>query len=279
MPKIQFPEEGKMQRVLLVCSLALLVVPPILAQSAPATIKGVKIISTSFDPVSEKKQITFVNDSTTDITAYEIVAVTTYANGFVGKLYLSQELLAPGWRTIDLKHRPFLHEAPPTGDVIHPGESVTKEWGDRHDSGPAVSAVLTLDVVIYANGKAQTTDPARLNLMVGDRRESGKLHHRAAAMAREILSDENTGDNNALLAMRDKLGIEQEEFLRKMAGNFTDALAPNTFKGSPIEAILWDHKKKGDGAGHLQVLREFAEEEDSRARELDAAATIKAVNQ
>jgi len=259
---------------------ALLAALPVFAQPTPTSIKGVKVISTSFDPATDKKSITFVNDSTSDITAYDAVAVETYDSGFTGKLYSPHELLTPGYRSVDLKHRPFLPEVPPKGDVIHPGQTATMEWGDRFaDAGSPVRAALSLDVVVFANAAAETTDLKRLNRFATDRRYGSQINRKIIAIAQRILDDSGTTDQNALILMRDQLRNDSDPYIQANAGDFNEAVSAGTFKGGLVESIVFEHNKRKETIGQKQMLREFIHDKELIAAELEQAANIKVVTQ
>jgi hypothetical protein len=249
------------------------------AQSTPTSIKGVKIIRTSSDDTG-KRSITFMNDSTSDITAFNIVSITTHSSGSMERSFRSRDLFTAGWRSVELRHRPFLGEIPYTGDVLHPGQTMTEEWSEIYaGSGPVAKVELRLDAVIYANGTAETTNENELKGLIAGRQQNAQLHHAAANIARQVLNDKNTTDTNALLAMRDRLVSEKETYLsERLANSFTDATTPNSFKGSLVEAIIWDHNKKGEATTQRQTLQEFASDEDTITAELEKAATVKVVS-
>jgi hypothetical protein len=252
---------------------------PVVAQPSAPSIKGLKVTHTSVELDTGKRSITFINDSAVDITAFDVVAVTTHVNGSTQRSFFGQDLFTAGWRSVDLRHRPFLDEIPPTGDVLHPGQSMTKEWSEKYANAGAVAKVeLNVDAVIYANGTAETTNEGQLKGLVGARQYNARLHHSAATIAREVLNDNHTTDANALVAMRDRLLGEKEIFLsERLAGIFTDATR-DSFKGSLVESIIWDHKNKGQVISQRQALQEFASDEEIIATELDKAANVKVVS-
>jgi hypothetical protein len=256
-------------------------------QTAPG-VRGVRILSTRVDLTSGEREVTFLNDSAADVTAYEIITVNEQPDGSTSHSTMPKALLDPEWQ-VQLKHRPFLPQTP-SGGVIRPGQSVTVKWNEF--GGPSGSssfishAAIGIDVAIYSDGTAEALNSAQLEAFLLTRTQMAVDHETIAAIGRGVLADEANNETNALKGMRDRLAAEErlghlrssvatvatKEFTRVIL-----ATPDQIFTGTLLEAIVREHGLRGD-TNQREILKDFVADQDQMAASWRRSAGIRVVN-
>jgi hypothetical protein len=252
-----------------------------IGQPVPS-VKAIRIISSTVNLSTGEREITFVNESTANITAYQIVSVNLHSDGSTSRSTMPRELLNPEWQS-QLRHRPFLPETPPTGGLIHPGESVTVKWnelGGLTPSSAISSAVNGVDVAIYSDGTAEAFDGAQLGAFISARRQTAREYAAVAEIGRQVLK--NADETTAFSDMRDNLAAEEKLghlVSPRASKEFSRILLPNAeenFTGNLIESIIREHRKKGD-SNQKYILTDFVADMDELAAAWRKSAEVKVV--
>ena len=232
-------------------------------QTVP-NVQGVKIISSNIDLKSGQRQITIVNDTPVNITAYDIVTVNIHPDGSTSLSSMPKEFLSPEWQ-MQLKHRPFLSESSGVANVVHPGESRTESWtqfgGSTLDTALR-SVSLGVDVAIYSDGTGEVRNEEVFNSLIQNRKNNASEYQTIADTGRQILMDPNISQANVLAAFRTALQTaeaSQHPPIATLLENLDYVIAGKSnqqFRGTLLEVICKAHEKDGkvDQRGVLQDL-------------------------
>ncbi|HLJ88802.1 MAG TPA: hypothetical protein VKZ53_18430 [Candidatus Angelobacter sp.] len=174
-------------------------------QTTPS-IRGIKIVSSGFDPQTHIAKLVFINDTPVNITAfrYHLEARTASPNDPSYSSSSTVDLLWPALQTeIDMRRRPWL--PPATYHLIHPGES----WEINGGALPAavIDGSIAVDMVVYSDGTAEMTSSHSFEILQQQRIKAANRLRRVAEIGRQIL--ENPADEHPLSAMRQALQEEQ----------------------------------------------------------------------
>lgn len=249
-----------------------------LGQSLP-NLKGVRITSSSVDLATGQREFTFINDSSADITAYQVTSINVHPDGSISRSTTPRDLLSPEWQT-QRRHRPFLPEVSPAGGPVHPGESVTVKWFETGGSTPSTaysSVSIGVDVAIYSDGTAESFDAAEIALFVRGRQQTAAEYASIAQIGRKVLAESNETD--ALVRMRDSLAAaDPSSSLKSLrAREFSRVLHPQSdeeFQGSLIEYIAREQRAQCD-ASQRGILKVFISDQEEIAAAWNKSAQIK----
>lgn len=224
-------------------------------QSSTA-IKGVKILSSNFDPQTHIAKLIFKNDSHTDITAYGVFIQKHYQNSQGAKWTSSaawgRDFVRPAaYNQIETRKRFTLPALP--NQPIHPGLTA-EESSDLSGEQNLVSASIQIDMVAYSNGTAEVENEVTFQRLLISRRADLLAAKKAAEIGTSVLS--NKGDPHPCATLIARLreakevvpatswqGPEAEGFAKSWAGSLDILVEELEKPGSGADTIT--HAQQG----------------------------------
>lgn len=158
---------------------------------APAAIKGVKILLSTFDPRTRIVKVVFINNSHTDITAYGVFVQKHYQNSqgaaWTGSTTWGRDLVRPvAYRRIEAKERSTLPAL--SNQPIHPGQRA-EESSDLSGEQDLISAAMRIDMVAYSDGTAEVENEVTFQRLLISRQADLLAAQKAAEIGTSVLSD------------------------------------------------------------------------------------------
>jgi hypothetical protein len=244
--------------------------PSAVQNIATSKVRGIKILSSSYDLATHAIQISFINDSSADIIQFHGRLIRTRMNGNTSEEPLNRVFVDPFTDAIDKKMRPWLPEKA-SFHAIHPGETYVQDMlvvdqspGENTES--SVSAVY--DVVVYANGTAQVANDRAFQEIVEGRKNAARTEGEIAQIGKEILL---SSSNNLLSAMANALEG------RGMSGDLWELRHPEA-PGTAINTII--RTKTRDGKyDEREILKEYISAHEDASKFWNKAANVKVVTQ
>ena len=206
-----------------------------------ANIKGIKILSSTFDPSTRTAKLVFVNDSAKNITAWGYcVRVQNSAPGLSSHSFctLIDPLITVIEEKIEMTKRPYLHEADcSVCRFVHPGEE--KLLSSDFSAVPEViGAEIEINLIAYGDGTAEALSNREGQQTLDDltRRRQGALEvtQRVISIAQSILADSSNHHPAAAMIVELKTGSTGDAGL---AGALDDFKKPERRRGNNREFI------------------------------------------
>jgi len=157
---------------------------------AASQVRGIKIISSSYDSAAHAGKVMFKNVSGQDITAFHGQVAATHADGTVT---IERELHAWGMLFNPLsmaKAKKYPRIAGGGQHPIRPGESHVEDfnYGWYYRPGDQITSVsVSFDLAVYSNNTVETTSDQALQRIVNDRLEMAKREAEVSLLAKDIL--------------------------------------------------------------------------------------------
>jgi len=229
---------------------------------AVSGVPGIRIISSSYDPAAHGGKVTFINDSTLNITAFRGQLKEIHFDGSTETDTLGAELIfADADYRVKIKTMPWVPER--SVHPIHPGESYTEEfttsWRPGERDVQAVS--VSYELVVYANNTAETKNALSLQDVVNTRLREAEHERKLAKIGNDLLADAQIDHPVSELARR----LQDNQFAKAHILEVTDPA--------------------GIGEGQLATkderfqVAQFTARHQAKAKILEESAKLKAVAQ
>lgn len=158
---------------------------------ATSDVRGIKIISSFYDPEAHTGKVTFRNESSQNIVAFHGQVKAIHANGSVSlqRNIVEDFLLVNAYHLAKAKQFPCAKREQ-AQRFIHPGENYVQEFGVGWYNKPEdqiTTISLAFDLVIYSNNAAETTHDERLQEFVNDRRKQAGEEKDLAQQANDVV--------------------------------------------------------------------------------------------
>jgi hypothetical protein len=164
-------------------------------QSSIQTLRGIKIVSSNYDPNTRTVQLDFINDTSSNITAWaycvtaQKVADSDPYQGFC-TLGDPTALVIDRQVQEQLTLRPIMGDSP-DGHFVHPGEHKILS---QHFSLPVAGAEIRVNMLIYSDGTTEMDgefgEGAAKGIASG-RRASLNQAQELAALGKKVLADQS----------------------------------------------------------------------------------------
>jgi hypothetical protein len=166
---------------------------------SPTAIKGVRVLSSTFDPQTHVVKVIFINDSAADITAYGVFLEKRYQNSqrsawtggaAWGRDFVRQQIGAKQRSALPLSNQP-----------IHPGQTA-EETSDLSGEQDLVSASMRIDMVAYSDGTAEVENEVTFRRLLISRQADLLAARKAAEIGTGVLSNKDDSHPLATLMAR-----------------------------------------------------------------------------
>ena len=259
-------------------------------QAPRPNIRGIKIIKeSSFDPQTHTVKLTFMNDSTSDITAYGYQIITTNNSLLHGGSTVKDILGLAIDDKLDRRYRPWLPEG--YDHLIHPGQSC--EISENLSFQAVTNAEIRITLIAYSDGFAEVADERAFKWLRKQRAERARPAKKIVEIGNQILAHAN--NDHPLLTLSQRL----DEITDKTVGPrhltedivekpLDDESLPLYFKttiddlqhledtANILHWIIETLKQQGK-TDERDVLREFIAVNAEKAAVLDQGTQLRAV--
>ena len=158
-------------------------------QSSTA-IKGIKILSSTFDSQTHIVKVVFINNSPADITAYGVFIQKHYQSSqgvaWTGSATWGRDFVrADAFSQIETRKRSALQT--PSSQPIHPGQTA-EESSDLSGEQDLVSAEISIDMVAYSDGTAEVENEVTFQRLLISRQADLLAAQKVAEIGTNVLS-------------------------------------------------------------------------------------------
>jgi hypothetical protein len=260
-------------------------------QSSTA-IKGVRVLSSTFDPQTRTVKVIFINDSPADITAYGVFLEKSYQNNqraaWTGGAAWGRDFVRPAaHQPIDTKQG----ARPRSNQPIHPGQTA-EESSDLSGEKDLVDASMRIDMVAYSDGTAEVENEVTFRRLLISRQADLLAARKAAEIGTSVLSNKGNSplatltarlrEARAMVPATSFKGPEAEGFAKSWEESLDVLIAELEKPGSGTYMHTTTRApgaSKPGGSRERGYVRDFVEAQMQHANILAKHTEIRRINQ